>query len=123
MFGTMMIVYTVYILRIYTVYVYDYYNDLICIINDWKNMFTMFTVYLVGLKKQRFQKVITKRLRLPSPWIPVTLATYNPVTGFRNRCPHMTIYIYIYVYINQFLKQINLENFFEKRKEGRRPSP
>ena len=57
MFGTMMIVYTVYILRIYTVYVHDYYNDLIRIINDWKNMFTMFTVYLVGLKNNVFRRL------------------------------------------------------------------
>jgi hypothetical protein len=83
-----------------------------------KNVYYVYSIF-GWFKKTPFSKVITKRLRLPSPWIPVTLATYNRVTGFRNRCPHMTLYIYI----NQFLKQINLENFFEKRKEGRRPSP
>jgi hypothetical protein len=43
----------------------------------------------------------------PGHWIPQPLPAHDV----------------IYIYINQFLKQINLENFFEKRKEGRRPSP
>ena len=85
-------------------------------------MFTMFTVYLVGFKKTTFSESYNEAIETtqsmdssnfgylqPGHWIPQPLPAHDD--------------IYIYVYINQFLKQINLENFFEKRKEGRRPSP
>ena len=87
-------------------------------------MFTMFTVYLVGFKKTTFSESYNEAIETTQSMDSSNFGYLQPGRWIPQPLPaHDDIYIYIYVYINQFLKQINLENFFEKRKEGRRPSP